>query len=222
MSKQLSTCFDAVLFDLDGTLIDSVADIAASTNYVRGKMGMPHLPVEIIRSYIGDGLYALVGRALGTQELSAIEDALEIWQPHYEIHCLDRTCLYPGITEMLQSIISTGMPLGVVSNKPFTPSKRILDGLGIQKMFSVLVGGDTTSKRKPDPEPLWFAAKQMKISSNRVLVIGDSSNDILGAKNAGYQSCAVLWGIGCEEDIQLARPHYMIKKPEELSNVVSF
>ena len=219
---QSSIYFDAILFDLDGTLIDSLADIAASTNYVRGKMGMPNLPAKTIQNYIGDGIHALLERALGALELPAIEEALAIWRSYYEIHCLDRTCLYPGIMEILQKMFSSGIPLGVVSNKPVIPSEKILRGLGVRNMFLVVVGGDSTSKRKPDPEPLQFAVAQMKISSNKVLVIGDSPNDIFGARNAGYQSCAVLWGIGDEKSVRQARPDYLVKRPEELRMRIGF
>jgi len=212
--------FDAILFDLDGTLIDSVADIAGAVNHVRVEMGMPRLPLEVVRTYIGDGVHILMERALKTKDPAIIDKAIALWRPHYTAHCLDHTCLYPGVREMLIALTSSGMPLGVVSNKPVAPSETILAGLEIRKVFSAVVGGDSTPKRKPDPEPLQFALEQMNIISKRVLVVGDSPIDIEAARRAGCASCGVLWGIGQEKTIHAARPDYLARAPDEVSKIV--
>ncbi len=213
--------FDAVLFDLDGTLVDSVEDIAASANDVRAHMGLPPLLSQTIQTYIGDGVQALLEQVLRTQEISIVDQAITLWTSHYLKHCLDHTGLYPGIKEMLQGLCVSQIPMGVVTNKPTKPSEVILKGLGILNLFQVVIGGDKTSKRKPDPEPLQFAMECMKIHSEHVLVIGDSPNDVLGAKNANLISCGVLWGIGPQKALRAAQPNYLVNIPHDVLQIVN-
>ena len=117
---------------------------------------------------------------------------------------------------MLQQVKDRKIPLGVITNKPVAASELILSGLKVRNLFSVVVGGDSTSKRKPDPEPLYFASKTLKVRTANVLLVGDSSFDISCAKNAGCWSCGVLWGLMTENAIREAKPHYLIRKPEEI------
>lgn len=213
--------FDAIIFDLDGTLIDSVNDIAGSVNHVRSQMNLNSLPIEEIRNYIGDGIRLLMERALKTQEPSIIDHAIAQWKPHYITHCLDQTKFYPGIDRLLLSLKK--IPLAVVTNKPEIATHRILEGLKVRKLFSSVVGGDTTPYRKPHPEPLKFAVAKMfskKSKKSRILVIGDSPNDILAARNAGYISCGIGWGIGAPAIIHNAKPDHFIQSPEEILKIV--
>src|SRR3989442_605799 len=106
--------FDVMLFDLDGTLIDSAIDIAGAVNHVREKMGLHPLPVELVRSYVGDGVRVLMERALKTEEASVLNQAIALWHPHYEAHCLENTTLYPGILDMLRDLSSRGVEMAVV------------------------------------------------------------------------------------------------------------
>lgn len=208
--------FDAVLFDLDGTLADSIGDLTASINHVRGKMGLPPVAVPVVQSYVGDGVRRLMQRALQTENQATIDEALAIHKPYYEAHCLDQTVLYPGIWPMLKGLAARRIPLGVVSNKVAAPSELILKGLRIRHFFMAVVGGDTTPHRKPDPRPLQAAVKRLPLPLTRILVVGDSPNDVLGAQRAGYTSCAVTWGFGAEDAILAAHPDHLIRKPEEL------
>lgn len=216
----MKTLFNGILFDLDGTLIDSTADIAGAVNHARKEMNMTPLPLETVRTCIGDGVHILMERALETRDSAVIDRAIALWRPHYLAHCLEHTRLYPGVMNMLNALASGGMNLGVVSNKPAAPSETILNGLGVRKLFAAVVGGDSTPKRKPDPEPLRFALEQMKITSKRVLVVGDSLNDIEAARRAGLISCGVLWGIGYEETVRAARPDHLAQTPADVLEIV--
>ncbi len=208
--------FDAVLFDLDGTLVDSVEDIAGSVNHARFTMGEPPLPVVQVRAYVGDGIRTLMERAFQTRDPEILDRAVALWKPHYTDHCLDHSRPYPGIEDLLCRAAGRGLPMGVVSNKLESLSAAMLEGLGLGKFFGAVVGGDSTPQRKPDPEPLRFAAARLTISSNRILVVGDSPNDILAARAAGYASCGVLWGLGTEEAVRAARPDHVARTTEDV------
>ncbi|MDD2706650.1 MAG: HAD-IA family hydrolase [Verrucomicrobiae bacterium] len=211
-----SPLFSAVLFDLDGTLVDSVQDLTFSVNHIRHLHHLPPISTEDVRSFVGDGVRQLLSRALNTQNEQTIDRALAVYKPHYLDHCLRHTCLYPGILPLLRSLKSQGLPLGVVSNKPFSPTEKILAGLQIDHFFSAVIGGDSTPKRKPDPEPLRAAAHLLQMKTHHILVVGDSPNDIIGARRAGYASCAVLWGLGREEAIFEAKPDHVARHAHDI------
>jgi phosphoglycolate phosphatase len=217
----MSLNFDAVLFDLDGTLVDSREDITAAVNHVRASLGQAPLPVSLVQTYVGDGVRVLLERALGTADPAAIERGLGVLRPYYLEHCLDRTRLYPGIADLLEALTAVrGLSLGVVSNKPEAPSEKILAGLGVRRRFAAVVGGDSTTARKPDAAPFRLAAERAGVTGGRVLVVGDSPNDIEGARRAGWASCGVLWGIGTEERIRGARPDFVVAAPDEVRALV--
>jgi phosphoglycolate phosphatase len=218
----LRPSYSTILFDLDGTLIDSTVDIASAANHARNQLNLPSLPVETIRSYIGDGVRALLERSLSTQDPKILDEAIELWWAHYRIHCLDTTRLYPGILEVLQSFHDNGVKMGIVTNKPLAASEIILSGLKIRELLQTVVGGDSTPNRKPHPEPLHFAVSQTGSPATQVLMVGDSSNDTLAAKDGGYASCGILWGIGDEASVRTAKPDYLISKPAELRKLAGF
>jgi len=212
--------FDAILFDLDGTLIDSVADIALATNHVRQQMKMSPLNVKLIQSFVGDGTRMLLARALETENEELLDKAFSIWEPFYREHCLDNTCLYRGVEQVLGELGAERIPMGVVSNKMVSFCEQILEGLKIKKYFSTVVGGDSTKERKPHPEPMLFASRQLNVTAKSVLVVGDSANDVISAKEAGYKSCGILWGIGLEKDIRDAKPDYVIHMPSDIPRLI--
>jgi phosphoglycolate phosphatase len=212
--------FDAILFDLDGTLANTIADIAASINHIREEWGHPAWTTAQVQECVGDGIHKLLERTLETLDPSAIQRALVIQRAYYEEHCLDHTVLYPGILAVLEALRERQLPLGVVSNKLASSSEKVLKGLKIRDFFATVVGGDSTPHRKPDPRPLQVAAEQMKIHSRRILVVGDSSNDILSARRAGFTSCAVTWGFRSEESIVAAHPDHLVRSPSEILEVV--
>jgi phosphoglycolate phosphatase len=214
--------FDAIFFDLDGTLIDSAEDIAAAANHVRCYYQMPELPVSTVATYVGDGVRMLLSRTLATEDSATLTRAVEVWWNYYRVHGLDKTKLYPGVNEMLQQLKRANVPLSIVTNKPHAATELVLKGLNIRDLFEVVVGGDTIVQRKPDPEPLRFAAKSMNKVPQRILMVGDGPHDIQSAKNAGYDSCAVLWGFTPEQLIRELNPTYVCSHPSEICQVAGF
>jgi phosphoglycolate phosphatase len=218
---RMPTRFDAVFFDLDGTLIDSGDDIAASVNHVRRSRSLEPLPADQIKGYIGDGVRILLERAFSTTDDAVIERCLEIMRPHYLDHCLDRTTLYPGIRSLLSALETAGgLTLAVVSNKPERPSEKVLAGLGVRDRFRAVIGGDSAGARKPDPAPFRLAADRTGVSGRRILVVGDSPNDIEGARRAGYASCGVLWGLGAPDRVRDSHPDHVASAPGDVLSLV--
>ena len=142
--------FDLIIFDLDGTLIDSRIDLANSVNYTRLQMGMPSLPHDLIFTYIGDGASLLIRRALGEGlHEEDVKSALQIFMDHYKQHLLDHTALYPGVATTLKNL--SHLQLAILSNKPIEPSMTILEGLKVRDRFVQIYGGDSFEQKKPHP-----------------------------------------------------------------------
>lgn len=217
----MSRRYDAVFFDLDGTLIDSREDLAAAVNHVRASLRLGPLQVPVVQSYIGDGVRLLLERSLGTTDDALLERALGLMRPYYLEHCLDRTTLYDGIGDLLQALgADPGLRLGVVTNKPQVPSEKVLNGLGLLGRFATVVGGDAAGARKPDPAPFRLAAERAGVVGGKILVVGDSPNDIEGARRAGYASCGVLWGICPPDRVRASRPDCEAFCPDDVRRLV--
>ncbi len=216
---------DLIVFDLDGTLIDSREDLANSANYVLNRLGLEELSVEILSSFIGDGVYKLVERALDWQTSpgraypGSVDEAVELFRAHYAEHLVDRTRLYPGVLETLNHF--QGKKKAVVTNKPFDFAMSILNNLGIVEHFDVVLGGDSTTNRKPDPEPLEEVLTRLRILKERAVIVGDSPQDIEMARRAGLLSIAVTYGLGQREELIKAEPDLFIEKLYDLANYLS-
>ena len=185
-----------LVFDLDGTLIDSRQDLANSVNAMLGKFGRPLLPDDVIATYIGDGAGMLVRRALGDPDDQAlVEEALTVFLDYYREHKLDHTRIYPGVIEALESCskMADGTPrkMAVLTNKPIVPSRAICDALGLSPYFFRIYGGNSFSTKKPDPQGMNSLIREAGVDPFETLMIGDSEVDILTARNAG------AWSIGC-------------------------
>ena len=185
-----------IVFDLDGTLIDSRTDLTNSINAMLAEFGRPPLPEEIIASYIGDGAGMLVRRSLGDpDDEPLIENALQHFLDHYRVHKLDNTCVYPGVFSSLDALraMPDGTPrtMAVLTNKPVRASIDICDGLGLSPYMSRIYGGNSFATKKPDPEGLNAIIRESAVSPGETLMIGDSSVDILTARRAG------AWVVGC-------------------------
>jgi len=185
-----------IVFDLDGTLINSQKDLANSINAMLTQLNRQPLPEEIIAAYIGDGAGMLVRRALGDPEDEhLVEDGLNRFLAHYREHKLDHTYVYPGVFESLDAMRS--MPdcsprsMAVLTNKPIVPSQAICDALGLSPWFFQIYGGNSFPTKKPDPEGLNTLIREADVSPRETLMIGDSDVDILTAHRAG------AWVIGC-------------------------
>jgi phosphoglycolate phosphatase len=188
----------ALIFDLDGTLIDSKRDLIHSVNAMLLEMGRAELPEETISGYIGHGAPKLVSRALGeTTPEAEKQRAIEFFLSYYEEHKLDSTCAYPGIVEALEQL--NALPMAVLTNKPVRVSERILDALGLSKYFRVVYGGNSFETKKPDPLGANTILRDLKAAPHETILIGDSEVDIQTARNAGTLAAAVNYGFGIHD-----------------------
>jgi len=185
----------ALIFDLDGTLIDSKLDLALAVNAALQEMGRAALPHEQIFGYIGQGAPKLIARALGkgaTQEEG--RRGLEFFIQYYSIHKLDNTSLYPGVRETLDAL--AGMPMAVLTNKPVGASRGILQGLGLAETFQIIYGGNSFERKKPDPMGVETILREFGAAPAQVMFVGDSEIDVQTARNAGTWVCGVTYGFG--------------------------
>ncbi|PYV43648.1 MAG: phosphoglycolate phosphatase [Acidobacteria bacterium] len=214
----VSSNYDLIIFDLDGTLIDSRLDLANSVNYTRSYLGLPVLENELIYSYVGDGASMLIRRALGREPSDTeIKQALEIFLHYYKQHLLDHTVLYPGVREALDRLDS--LTLTVLTNKPVDPSNAILKGLGVQEKFAAVYGGNSFEQKKPDPVGIHRILQDTGVSRDRALMVGDSRIDIQTGRNAGIATCGVTYGLA-SDTLQQAQPDFLIGNMRELLRIV--
>lgn len=171
----------SIIFDLDGTLIDSAPDLRDAANKMLAELGQAPLPLEQIVSFIGNGVPKLVERCLAVYGLETSTNAENQFRSFYSQHPFTRTQPYPGVVECLVALKEIGMKLGVCTNKPESPARVILDGLNLTQYFDVIVGGDTYPTLKPDPAPLHGCAEQL---GGNAIYVGDSETDALAAANA--------------------------------------
>lgn len=196
----------AVAFDLDGTLCDSIPDLAAAANAMRMHFGQQPLPQEVVAGYVGDGIAKLVHRVLtdntdGEADASRWEEGFTFFVRYYREHLSDFTRPYPETEAGLGLLKSLGIPLVVVTNKNEVFAVELLQQLGLADYFSLILGGDSLSEKKPSPLPLLHAAEVLNIDPANMMMVGDSKNDILAAKAAGCLSVAVTFGYGDMQEL---------------------
>jgi phosphoglycolate phosphatase len=185
----------ALIFDLDGTLIDSKLDLILSVNAMLRQLGRGELPEETISGYIGRGAPQLVAQALSPDASEGeCRQALEFFLSYYEAHKMDNTSLYPGVAEALDRL--GDMPMAVLTNKPVRISVRILDALGLTEKFRAVYGGNSFETKKPDPLGAHTILRELKTAPNQAMLIGDSEIDVQTARNAGTLSAIVNYGFG--------------------------
>jgi len=205
-----------IIFDLDGTLIDSAKDLAISMNATREHFGMPHIDPELIYSYVGNGAAVLVRRALGPEASEVVvQEALLFFLKFYRSHALENTKLYPGVRETVEKLSKAGHALAVLTNKPVRISLDIVGALGLQSYFLRVYGGDSFSNKKPDPIGITTLMAEANTQPTSTLMVGDSGVDIQTARNAGVRSCGVVWGFQ-PDAFRLAPPDLLIREPGEL------
>ncbi|MEQ8764629.1 MAG: HAD-IA family hydrolase [Planctomycetota bacterium] len=203
----------ALLFDLDGTLIDSAADLAGSANVALESLGREPIPVDQVRRFIGDGLVMLMKRCLGGDD-SLLEPALEAFREHYRTHLVVQTVPYRGIPQILDRL--NGHPLAVVSNKSESYCRGILEILGWSKYFGSVVGGDTVPEKKPSPEPVRRALNELGVEASEALLIGDGTTDVESGRAAGVTTWAALWGYKPKSALADCGPDAMIETVDQL------
>jgi len=208
---------DLLIFDLDGTLIDSRLDLANAVNATRSHMGMPPLANERVYSYVGNGAPVLIRRALGDQATeSEVEEALEFFLEYYREHVLDYTILYPGVREALDLLRNSGKKMAVLTNKPVRMSRTIVEGLGVKEHFFQVYGGNSFDFKKPNPIGIEMLMQEAGISRERTVMIGDSSVDVHTARNAKVLSCCVTYGFQ-PESLEDPKPDAIFDHMEDVA-----
>jgi phosphoglycolate phosphatase len=190
----------ALIFDLDGTLIDSRLDLIRSVNAMLREMGRDQLHEDTISGYIGYGAPQLVGQALGNRATEAeCERALKYFLAYYEDHKMDSTHAYPGVPEALEELAA--FPMAILTNKPVRISRRILEALGLAKYFRAVYGGNSFDTKKPDPVGAQTILREFGASPAEAILVGDSEVDVQTARNAGTLAAAVNYGFGTHDRI---------------------
>ena len=208
-----------LVFDLDGTLIDSKLDLALAINATRQEYDLDDLPHEQIFGFIGDGARALIQRSLSPSvSEKKVDEALWFFIRYYSAHSLDNTAPYPGVREGLD-LLSGGdeRVLTILTNKPERISKSILTAMELDRHFRVIHGGNTFETKKPDPEGLNATMEEFGASPEQTLIIGDSPIDVRTARNAGAWACGVTYGIASHA-LNEAPPDFFVDSLEELAD----
>jgi len=210
---------ELLIFDLDGTLIDSKADIANSVNAALAKEGFPTLPQKTIESFVGRGMMYLIKDVIGEPtEEQARKVAQNFWD-HYMENLLVETKMYPGVAGFLEKFPK--IPKAIATNKPYAFSKKIIEGLNIDQHFKWLIGGDSLPYQKPPPKMLDPIFEDFK-TKPKTLIVGDSQIDVDCGKAAGILTCGVTYGFRDAEELVACKPDYLIHSFEELKNLPIF
>jgi phosphoglycolate phosphatase len=211
---------DLLIFDLDGTLIDSKKDLANAANAARAHMGMAPIADERVHSYVGNGAPVLIRRVLGAEATEAqVQEALEFFLEYYREHMLDYTALYAGVREALDRLRDAGVRMAVLTNKPVRISRAIVDGLGLGGHFRQVYGGNSFDFKKPHPIGIETLIAECGASRERTMMVGDSSVDMQTARNANVSSCGVTYGFQ-PESLAAVPPDLLVDRMEELADWV--
>ncbi|MBO8132122.1 MAG: phosphoglycolate phosphatase [Candidatus Marinimicrobia bacterium] len=218
-----------LIFDLDGTLVNSFNDIAESVNETLRNFGYNELDKKVAIQYIGDGIKKLVSRAFGK---SLYNDSEHEWKEeeltkfynhyvdNYEKNLLNTTVLYPCVKETIEKLKLMDTLMVVLSNKNERLSKKILEALKVKDYFDLIFGGDSFTTKKPDPNPILNILKYFSVSVDKAMIVGDSENDIIAGKNAGIKTCAVTYGLKPKEELEKHNPDYIIDEFKEILNII--
>ena len=207
-----------IIFDLDGTLVDSKADLCQSVNHVRTEFGLSTMSAAVIAGLIGDGAAALVRRALENKVSEAdLDRGLTMFLNYYSEHMLDESDLYPGVRETLVALEDA--KLAVLTNKPYRFTCRMLEGLGIYDRFKAVYGGNSFEQKKPDPVGILQILSDTEGSKNSTWMVGDSSVDVKTGRNAGVRTCGVTYGYA-PESFRADPPDHFIDTFSELPDLV--
>ena len=203
-----------LIFDFDGTLIDSVPDLADATNVMLSQLGLPAYPLKTIEKWVGNGARLLVERALsGSVDVddslivADVEAAEQLFFEAYAAHDVSKTVAYPDVDSGLRQLKDAGFTLALVTNKPIRFVPHILAGMGWTPLFDMVLGGDSLPVKKPDPAPLLHVCTTLNFEPTQAFMIGDSINDILAGQNAGIETLALSYGYNYGNDIRDSKPN---------------
>lgn len=211
--------FELLMFDLDGTLVDSRRDIATGVNLALAELDMPAREPDAIYGYIGGGVHNLMRRSMREGSEDQLEVGVDLFWANYKDHVLDSTTLYPGVYDMLEQLSDNKM--AIVTNKPCMHTRMILQGLGIAKYFISIQGWKEGVRVKPDPDMLKRAMEEADATPPVAVMIGDSLADVLAAKAAGVKCCAVGYGYGVREKVLEASPDYYVEYVSDIAGVLA-
>jgi phosphoglycolate phosphatase len=210
-----------LIFDLDGTLVDSRLDLTNSINAMLRQFRKPELPCDVIAGYIGDGAPMLVRRSLGDpDDETVVQEALSYFLTYYREHKLDNTYVYDGVLEMLEAVGRDGARrMAVLSNKPVGPSRAIVDTLDMRRFFFEVLGGNSFHTKKPDPQGVFELLRLAEVPPQQAVIIGDSDIDVLTARNSGIYSLGVNYGFA-PHSFEAAPPDVLVDTPQEIAEVL--
>ena len=217
---------EMVMIDLDGTLVDSVPDLAYCADAMLAELGMPARGEAKVRQWVGNGVERLVKRALldrldGEPDEALLAKALPIYMMLYKDNVSQRSHLYPGVKEGLDFLRGAGYKLGCITNKAAAFTEPLLKDVGIYDYFQIVVSGDTLPVKKPDPRPLLHAAEYFKVDPGRALMVGDSISDVKAARAAGFHVICVSYGYNHGQDIRNAHPDAVIDSMSQLAGLLT-
>jgi 2-phosphoglycolate phosphatase len=222
MSPPVASTFAAVLFDLDGTLVDSAPDLAGAANDMRLSRGLSPLPYSALRPMVGSGARGMVGAAMQVHpeapEFIALRDE---FLRRYEQRLTQETVVFPDMQPVLQCLSASGLVWGIVTNKIARYAEPLVEALGLHRASAVLVCGDTTAYAKPHPAPLIEAAERIQVDPSRCLYVGDDLRDIQAGQAAGMQTAAAAWGyLGSGDAVQHWGADHLLHSPQDLLNLL--
>jgi phosphoglycolate phosphatase len=210
---------DLLIFDLDGTLVDSKRDLVDSVNATRVWNGRDRLADDVVASYVGSGAPVLIRRAFPDANEGDLARLLRHFLDYYREHMLDATTLYPGVADALDRLHSAGVPMAVLTNKPVRFSIRMIEGLGLETHFFRVYGGNSFEEKKPHPVGINLLVEESGAARTRTMMVGDSAVDVHTARNAGVQACGVSWGFQ-PETFSSAPPDFVIDDMRQLPEIV--
>jgi len=215
-----------ILIDVDGTLVDSVPDLAFCVDAMMERLGRPPYGEIVVRNWVGNGTERLVRRALigqldGEPDEADFEQAYPIFVEFYRENTSGRSYLYPGIREGLDYLRDAGYPLGCVTNKAAQFTEPLLRDLGVRDYFDIVISGDTLPRKKPDPLPLLHAAQHFGVTPETALMVGDSISDVMAARAAGFTIVCMSYGYNHGIDIRTADPDAVIDSLTEIKGLLA-
>lgn len=209
-----------VIFDLDGTLIDSKLDLVHSVNATRAHMDLAPIAADLVASYVGSGAPVLIRRLLGPDASEAdVQRALSFFLDYYREHMLDNTYLYPGVREALDRLHVAGLQMAVLTNKPVRFSQALVQGLGLGSHFFRIYGGNSFEQKKPDPVGILTLLEESGAAKERTIMVGDSNVDVRTARNAQVMACGVTYGFQ-PESFEQDPPDLMVDDMQQLAEYV--
>jgi phosphoglycolate phosphatase len=205
-----------LIFDLDGTLVNTLDDIATSVNHTLECLGESPITVDAVRRYVGDGIEMLMQRSL-RGKTGRLNEAISMYKDHHRLNLLVRSSLYPTVKETLDYYRT--LPLAVVTNKTMEFSKPLLDGLGIGHYFKLVIGADHGMPLKPAPDSVLKIMTEFNVPKERTVIVGDGITDIRAGKAAGIITCSVTYGFRSDEELRKAEPDYTISVLSDLRKI---